>query len=149
MGIRLKEHAETESFDLGIAGAVTAITLPTNILAPFALVLKGVYAFLNTAGGTQATIVDIQKAAAGGAFASVFSGATKINFAISSQTPTFGALTNPLVTFNKGDMLRFVVTQVGSAPAPADLGLAVLLQRPKYSGVSAATQFGTVDIQAE
>lgn len=149
MGIRLKEHAESESFDVGLAGAITAITLPTCILAPFALVLKGIYAFLNTAGGTQATIVDVQKAAAGGAFTSIFSGATKINFATSSQTPTYGPLTNPLVTFNKGDMLRFVVTQVGSAPAPTDLGLAVLLQRPKYSGVAAATQFGTVDINSE
>jgi hypothetical protein len=149
MSIRLKERAEFEDFAAGVVGTVATTSLCGIEMIPFPVLLKGILARLGTAGGTQATIVDIQKSSQGGAFASIFSGATKINFASGSQTPTYGALTASPTVFAKGDILKFVVTQVGSAPAPADLAIAINLQRFKGSGVSASTQSDTVGAEAE
>lgn len=149
MSIRLKERAEFEDTDMGVVGTLTTGSLAGIQMIPFPLQLKGVLARLGTAGGTQATIVDLQKSSQGGAFASIFSGATKINFATSSQTPTYGALTTNPTVFAKGDLLKAVVTQVGSVPAPADLGLAINLQRFKGSGVAAAQNNDSLGPEAE
>ena len=129
MSIDVQHRNEFEDTDVGCAGTLTTSSNCGIELIPFNVQLKGVMARLGTAGGTQATIVDLQLSHAGGAFASIFSGATKINFATSSQTPTYGALTNNPPTFVKGDILKVVVTQVGSTPAPADLALALLFAR--------------------
>jgi hypothetical protein len=149
MSIKLKNRAEFEDTDAGVAGTVATTSIAGIEMIAFPCILKGMLARLGTAGGTQATIVDIQKSAQGGAFTSIFSGATKINFATSSQTPTYGALTTNPTTFLKGDLVKIVVTQAGSVPAPADLGVALNFQRFKGSGVSATTQTDTVGADAE
>ena len=122
--IRLNERNEFEVPDAGSAGTLTTSTICDCFVAPFPCLLKGVLGRLGTAGGTQATIVDIQKNGS-----SIFSGATKVNFAASSQTPTYGALTANPTQFVKGDIVKVVITQVGSTPAPVDLGLALNFAR--------------------
>jgi hypothetical protein len=130
--IGLKSRYEFEDFSAGCPGTLTTSSLCGIYVVPFACQLKGVLARLGTAGGTQATIVDIQKNGS-----SIFSGATKVNFAASSQTPTYGALSVNPTTFVKGDILKIAVTQVGSTPGPADLALGINLQRLRGSFVSA------------
>ena len=139
--IRLNERNEFEVPDAGSAGTLTTSTICDCFVAPFPCLLKGVLGRLGTAGGTQATIVDIQKNGS-----SIFSGATKVNFAASSQTPTYGALTANPTQFVKGDIIKITVTQVGSATAPADLALALNLQRQRGTdniGTMATDSLGT------
>jgi len=124
MSICLKERGEFEDFGAGSPGTLTTSAVCGIYCIPFACQLKGVLARLGAAGGTQATIVDVQKNGS-----SIFSGGTKINFAASSTTPTYGALTTNPTQFAKGDVVKIVVTQVGSTPAPADLALALNIQR--------------------
>ena len=130
MAIRLNERSEFEIPDAGSVGTLTTSTACDCFLVPFPVVLKGVLARLGTAGGTQATIVDIQKNGT-----SIFSGATKVNFAASSTTPTYGARTTDPPLFAKGDIVKVVITQVGSGPAPADLGLALNFSRLRGGSV--------------
>lgn len=115
-------------YNPSVAGTLTtsSASAPIVIAINRTYALKGVIARLNTAGGTQATVVDILKSSAGGAFASIFS-SVKINFATSSQTPTYGPFTTNPTTFVKGDVIKITVTQVGSGPAPVDLAVALLL----------------------
>src|SRR5882757_5314174 len=98
MSIRLKNRAEFEDLQCGQAGVTTAVAI-TAFVIPFACVLKGILARAGTAGTTGTSNTDIRKNGT-----SIFvSGATAIQFASGSTTPTYGAMgaTNP-PTFVKG-----------------------------------------------
>jgi len=89
MSVKLKGRAEFEDFAAGCAGTLTTSSLCGIELVPFPCELKGIMARLGTAGGTQATIVDILKNGT-----TIFASG-KVNFATSSATPTYGPLTPP------------------------------------------------------
>src|SRR5712672_3633524 len=106
MSIKLRNHAESEDFAAGQPGASTVSTIAV-FLIPFPCVLKGVIARAGTAGTTGTSNTDIRKNGT-----SVFaSGATAIQFATTSATPTYGAFAaaNP-ATFAKGDVVTIVNT---------------------------------------
>ena len=144
MSVGIKERGEFELLDIGCAGTLTTSSLCGICLIPFSCQLKSVIARLGTAGGTQATIVDVLKNGV-----SIFNPATKINFAAKSATPTYGAFTATTIPFAKGDILKAVVTQVGSANAPADLGLAVVVQRGRACYVYGSPATDTIGYEAE
>lgn len=121
--IGLAQRSETEDLAGGVVGTLTAASVGGIWVAPGPLLIKGILARLGTAGGTQATIVDVLKNGV-----TIFASG-KINFATSSTTPTYGPLTVNPTLLAKGDILKVTVTQVGSAPAPADLALAILFSR--------------------
>jgi hypothetical protein len=131
--IGMKETGEFPILN-GVSGNLTTSSVSGPYLNPFGdvLALKGVIARLGTAGGTQATIVDILKNGT-----TIFASG-KINFATSSTTPTYGPLTTNPTTFAKGDELKVTVTQVGSGAAPADLAFGLLFCKPAGTKYPAA-----------
>ena len=143
MAIKLKERAEFEDLQCGQPGNMTAATI-TVFMIPFACVLKGILARVRTAGTTGTANVDIRKNGT-----SIFSsGATAIQFASGSTTPTYGAMgaTNP-ASFVKGDIMSVVVTAVNTTPA-VDLALAVCLQKQAGSGIVGAMLTDTLGPEA-
>jgi hypothetical protein len=121
--IGLAQRSETEDLAGGVAGTLTAASVGGIWVATGPLLVKGILARLGTASGTQATIVDVLKNGV-----TIFASG-KVNFATSSATPTYGPLTLNPTPLAKGDILKVIVTQVGSAPAPVDLALAILFSR--------------------
>jgi hypothetical protein len=56
---------------------------------------------------------------------------------------------HPPTTFVKGDLVKVVVTQVGSGAAPADLGLALNFQRFKGSAPVGVMVTDSLGLEAE
>lgn len=134
MAIKFSEHAESEDLQAGQPGTMSVTTI-TCYVAPCPLVLKGMIARAGTAGTTGTSNTDIRKNGT-----SVFaSGAAGIQFATTVATPTYGALAaaNP-ATFAKGDVITVVNTVVHTTPIQ-NLAIGLLFQRPRNSGVVAAT----------
>jgi hypothetical protein len=121
--IGLAQRSETEDLAGGVVGTLTGSSVGGIWVATGPLLIKGILARLGTAGATQATIVDVLKNGT-----TIFASG-KVNFAASSATPTYGPLTVNPTLLAKGDILKVIVTQVGSAPAPVDLALAILFVR--------------------
>jgi len=145
MGIKLKNRVELEDLQCGIGGNQAVSTTPIAIfLIPFSCVLKGILARVRTAGTTATANIDIRKNGT-----SIFaSGATAIQFASGSVTPTYGAIaaTNP-PTFVKGDILTIVVTAINTTPA-VDTAIALVFQKQQGSGVTSALQLDTLGPEA-
>jgi hypothetical protein len=121
--ISFSKRNETEDLAGGVIGTLTAASVGGIWVATGPLLIKAILARLGTAGGTQATIVDVLKNGV-----TIFTSG-KINFATNSAIPTYGPLTLNPTALAKGDILKVIVTQVGSAPAPVDLALAILFSR--------------------
>lgn len=122
--IGTRNHGEFEDLQAGQPGTMTVATI-TVFVAPFALQLKGIIARAGTAGTTGTSNTDIRKNGT-----SIFaSGATAIQFASGSTTPTYGAFAaaNPTV-LAKGDVVTVVNTVVHTTPI-ANLALAIAFQR--------------------
>ena len=133
MSIRLKNRGEFEDLQAGQAGNMTVASITTFVI-PFPCILKGVLASLGTAGTTGTSNTDIRKNGT-----SIFaSGATAIQFASGSATPTYGAVAaaNPPV-FAKGDVVNVQNTVVHTTPG-VNLSIALNFQRLRGTGVAAA-----------
>ena len=144
MAIKFKNHAESEDFQAGQPGAMSVTTI-TTYLIPAACVLKAVMARAGTAGTTGTSNTDIRKNGT-----SIFaSGATAIQFATTSTTPTYGAMAaaNP-PTFAKGDIVTIVNTVVHTTPIQ-NLSIAVLFQRFRASGPVAGIIFDGLGVENE
>lgn len=144
MGVKVKSRAEFEDLQAGQAGNMTVASITTFVI-PFACVLKGVLARLGTAGTTGTSNTDIRKNGT-----SIFaSGATAIQFASGSTTPTYGAVAaaNP-PTFAKGDVVNVQNTVIHTTPG-VNLSIALNFQRLRGSGVTAALQTDTIGADAE
>ena len=144
MGVRVRSRSEFEDLQAGQPGNSTVASITTFVI-PFPCVLKGVLARAGTAGTTGTSNTDIRKNGT-----SIFaSGATAIQFASGSTTPTYGALaaTNPPV-FAKGDVVNIQNTVIHTTPI-VNLSIALNFQRLRGSGVAAATQTDTLGVDAE
>lgn len=144
MSIRLKNRAEFEDLQAGFGGNQAIATAPIIFLIPFNCVLKAVIARVRTAGTTGTANIDIRKNGT-----SIFaSGATAIQFASGSTTPTYGAFaaTAP-PSFVKGDIVTIVITAVHTTPA-VDTAIALAFQKQGGSGIVAAVLTDTLGPEA-
>lgn len=121
--------------DLSVPGLqVNASTDLEAAVVPFAGTIRGIIARLDTApsaGGTQVTDIKLNGT-------TIFSGATKINFASGSKSPTYGAFTvNPTVVA-KGDVLT-VHTPTAGATVGKNLAIQVCIRRNRASAYQTAT----------
>jgi hypothetical protein len=154
IGIRNLSEERLEFVKLGAAAVANSID---NVCVPYTGYIKAVYAVFGVMGTdgtgapTQDVIADIKKNGT-----SIFSGATKLNWAHAGQlgtanTPTpassYGALsTNPTLV-NKGDFLRLDITQIlnGTSPTqPTDLTVHIVIGRGRQSLNQMLT--GSVDV---
>jgi flagellar capping protein FliD len=129
MSIKLKNRGEFEDLQAGQAGNMTVASISTFVI-PFPCILKAVLARLGTAGTTGTSNTDIRKNGT-----SIFaSGATAIQFATTSTTPTYGAVaaTNPPV-FAKGDVVNVQNTVIHTTPG-VNLSIALVFQRLRGTG---------------
>ena len=129
--INLKNKGE-ELIDLAVAGTQAVANDLAVAIVPFKGFIRGIFARLDTAGtvsGTQITDVKLNGS-------SIFSGATKLNFAAASKTPTYGALTTALTTVNEGDTITLHTTAVNGTPGK-NLAVAINIRRGR------AGEYGT------
>lgn len=111
-----------QSFKLESAGALTVGTGKDRWVAPFPGQVISASAVVGTAPTGAALIVDLVNTTQ--ANASVFGSGTKPTVAISGTSGAADA-DQTVSRFNKGDVLRLDVTQIGSTVAGSDLDLVV------------------------
>ena len=154
--IRVRNLGE-ERIELQKAGAAAVANDIDNFIVPYNGFIKAIYAVFGVMGTdgtgapTQDVIADLKKNGT-----SIFSGATKINWAHAGQVGTantstsassYGALTTNPTAVKKGDFLRLDITQIlnGTSPTqPTDLVVHVVISRGPSSPV-AAMLTGQVD----
>lgn len=129
MGIKLKNKSEFLIDAFSLPGTQAAGTHKACLVIPFACQLKAIYGKLGTAGTTGTQSNDIKKNGT-----SIFSGATKLDFATGVTAATYGALSTNPTTFVKGDILTMDVASVHSGVAAIDLCILLVLQKTKASG---------------
>lgn len=119
--------------EMGVPGAQGVANNLDGALIPFDGVIRGIFARLDvgpSAGGTQVT--DIKLSNAGASQTSIFSGATKLNWASGSRVPTYGALTTNPPVVKKGDTLSLQTTTAG-ATVGTNLVLEITVRRSRAS----------------
>jgi hypothetical protein len=119
-----------DDLQCGQPGTSTATTIAVFI-APFPLTIRGILARAGTAGttGTSNTDVRINNV-------SIFtSGATAIQFASGSTTPTYGPFA-ALPTLKKGDVLTVVNTVIHTTPI-TNLAVAISFQFHANANITA------------
>lgn len=155
--IKIKGEGE-HKIRLSKAGAAAAATSIDYVAAPYNGFIKAVYANFGligtdgTGAPTQDVIVDVMKNGT-----SIFSGATKINWAHAGQTggantpsnaSSYGALTANPTSVTKGDKIRIDITQIlnGTAPTqPSDLTVFIVFAKQKAQSQPASMLTGQVD----
>ncbi|MCI0348998.1 MAG: hypothetical protein L0Z53_06190 [Acidobacteriales bacterium] len=119
-------------------GTQSAGTNKRFFLVPFACRLKAIFGKLGTAGTTGNQVNDINKNGT-----SIFSGATKLNFATGATAATYGALSADPTDFAKGDVISVDVDSIHTIAA-VNLGLVLVLQRSLGPSAVATTLTDTV-----
>jgi hypothetical protein len=146
MGIVL--HDENEYvMELSVAGSQSVAADLEVMVVPFPGTIRGIFARLDvapTGAGTQVTDIKITNAA--GSQTSIFSGATKLNWAVTSRIPTYGALTTNPTVVAKGDTLSLHTTTAG-ATAGKNLAVQITIRRNRASAVG--TDFDSVSAMSD
>jgi hypothetical protein len=130
--IRLKNQNEI-LVDFGVPGTQSAAANKQVFVVPFACQLKAIYGKLGTAGTTGSQVNDINKNGT-----TIFSGATKLNFATGVQAATYGPQTANPTQFAKGDILSLDVDSIHTTPA-VNLALVLVLERVNSGAKVSAT----------
>lgn len=105
-------------------------------IAPFDGYIVGIVGLLGAAGTTGTQISDVLIEGT-----TIFSGATRINFASGSRTATYGTLSTVPPLFSYGDVLRLDVTQIHTTAA-SNLQVLLAIRRRTGGQRPAAVSFG-------
>ena len=127
MGIAVR-NVDYQVVQLRNPGTQAAAVARDVALAEMDGYIANIYAELETAGTTGNQISDIHRAAAAGASATIFTGATKITHATTSRTATYSAVSATEQKVKKGD--RFSL-DVDSIHTTAAIGLVVYIHIKK------------------
>lgn len=142
MGIKVKNQSEFVA-NASVPGAAAADLNIYQYLVPFPLRLKAIYAKARVAGVTGTGTYDINKNGT-----TIFASA-KLDFATTSQNPTYGALATDPLDFVKGDLISVDCDAVHSGTPLDGLALTFVFQRVKNSGPVGAVVTGGWGADAE
>lgn len=127
MGVVVHDQNE-HMFNISVAGVQTVANDLAVVTMPWPGVIRGILARLDTAGTVSGTqITDIKKNGT-----SIFSGATKLNFAAASKSPTYGAFTTNPTVVAAGDTLTLHTTAVNGTPGK-NLSVLITVRRARAS----------------
>ena len=138
MSIKVRNMGE-DIIELSVPGVQATSANSAAISTPIAFpgIIKAIYAKLGTAGVTGTQLTDILLNGA-----TLVSSGVLLNFSSGATAATYNTAnlnTNP-PTVSKGDILSVVTSQVNSGTAAKDLSLAIVIQRLKGTGPTAAVQ---------